>query len=110
VFGSIYYPDDSSLKVSATYRQGELVASGRFFSPDQPTRSVPVAARWDMRRDRVTITLANAVADPKPSNRRAALDVYTVSRGWMHGPHCGVTGSGTVRPCNDDYVFARLRR
>lgn len=110
VFGSIYYPDDSSLKVSTKYRQGELVATGRLSSPDQGTLDVPVQATWDLDRDRVTITLDNVVADPQPSNRRAGFDVYTVTRGWMHGPHCEVTDDGTVRPCNDDYVFARVRR
>lgn len=110
VFGSIYYPDGTSLKVSTKYRDGELVASGRLSSPDQATIAVPVEASWDLTLDRVAIKLDNVVADPKPLNRRAGFDVYAVTRGWMHGPHCDVTGAGTVLPCNDDYVFARLRR
>ncbi|WP_426247603.1 hypothetical protein [Nocardioides sp. LHG3406-4] len=110
VFGSIYYADSSYLKVSTKYRQGELVATGHFYAPDQPPLAVPVEARWDLKRDRVTITLDNLLADPKPLNRRARLDVYTVTRGWMHGPHCGVTDAGDVKPCNDDYISARLRR
>ncbi len=110
VFGSIYYADGSSVKVFAKYRKGELVTSGRFFSSDGATLDVPVEATWDTRRDRVKITLDNVLADPKPLNRRAGFDVYTVTKGWMHGPHCAVTGTGAVTPCNDDYVFARLRR
>lgn len=110
VGGSVYYPDDSMLRVTTTYRDGRRVTRGTFFTAGGSQMSVPVTSRWDFARDRVTMTVDNAAHDPKPGNRRAVLDVYTVTKGWMHGPHCDVRPNGELERCNDDYVSARLSR
>lgn len=110
VGGSVYYADDSMLRVTTTYRDGRRVTRGTFFTAGGSQMAVPVTARWDFARDRVTMTVDNAAHDPKPGNRRALLDVYTVTKGWMHGPHCDVRPNGEIERCNDDYVSARLSR
>ncbi|WP_134768575.1 hypothetical protein [Nocardioides sp. 1609] len=111
VGGSIYYPGDGGyLKMFTTYRRGVQVARAYYSSSDEPARAIPITARWDVKRDRVTLILDNTLNDPKPGNRRATLDLYTVTKGWNHGPHCGIKNNGQVKRCNDDYVAARLRR
>ncbi len=110
VGGSVYYADDSMLRVVTTYRDGRRVTRGTFFTAGGSQMSVPVTSRWDLARDRVTMTVDNAAHDPKPGNERAVLDLYTVTKGWMHGPHCDVRPNGELERCNDDYVSARLSR
>ncbi|QIK65945.1 hypothetical protein G7072_05980 [Nocardioides sp. HDW12B] len=110
VGGSVYYADDSMLRVITTYRDGRRVTRGTFFTAGGSQTSVPVTSRWDLARDRVTMTVDNTAHDPKPGNERALLDVYTVTKGWMHGPHCDVRPNGELERCNDDYVSARLSR
>lgn len=110
VGGSVYYPDDSMLRVITTYRDGRRVTRGTFTTAGGAQSSVPVTSRWDLARDRVTLVVANTVDDPKPGNERAVLDLYTVTKGWMHGPLCGFHPDGSPKSCNDDYVSARLSR
>ena len=109
VFGSVYYPDGSSVKVRTQYRSGKLVTRGTFTRAGQEEGvPLPAVAQWDRAKNKVTLTVAG-VDDPKRFNRRARLDVYTVTKGAQEGPHCPIIG-GEVQPCNDDYVTAELSR
>ena len=107
----LYYPDNSHISLSTFYRFGtEKVTAAIYWTKDGDQVGLTATSRWDTKRDTVTIILNNKTQDPKPDNERAALDLYTVTKGWQHGPHCGIKADGTVKKCNDDYVSTRLRR
>lgn len=124
----VYYPDDSHLWLRTFHRNnGTKVTAARYFDGDTSTR-VRANSRWNYQRDTVTFVVNNVKQDPKPGNNRASFDLYTVTKGWQHGPICQpepiarshASARATVvapKPvlaradtCNDDYVFTRLRR
>jgi hypothetical protein len=107
----IYYPDNTHVSLRTFYRGGTVKRSvATYWNKDDDRVGLVARSRWDLKRDTVTIVLNNTTQDPKPAKQRAAFDLYTVTKGWMHGPLCGIKPDGTVEKCNDDYVLARLRR
>jgi hypothetical protein len=107
----VLYPGGGQISLRTFYRGGtEKVTAATYVSKGGDQVELTASSRWDTKRDTVTIILNNRTQDPKPGNERAALDLYTVTKGWLHGPLCGINPDGTVKKCNDDYVSARLRR
>lgn len=125
----VYYPGDASLWLRTFHRKNGTKVVSAVYSSGDTTHRLRANARWNYKRDTVTIVVNNARQDPRPGNRRATLDLYTVTKGWQHGPSCdeaGVTArahtSARTVPvvgapptvvgddCNDDYVATRLRR
>jgi len=107
----IYYQDDSSMWLRTFYRDGGTtkVAKATYRDKDGIVVARPaVRARWNLKKNTVSIVLNNVTDDPKPKNVRADFDLFTVARGALHGPHCEIDpDTGEIKPCNDDYVFAR---
>ncbi|HET9421072.1 MAG TPA: hypothetical protein VFO49_08040 [Nocardioides sp.] len=107
----VLYPNGSQVSFRTFYRFGaEKVTTATYFAKNGNQVGLTATSRWDTKRDTVTIILNNKTQDPRPDNERAALDLYTVTKGWLHGPLCGINADGTVKKCNDDYVSTRLRR
>jgi hypothetical protein len=111
-FGTVYYPDDSMLRIRAFYRNGKTKVTDATYSDMDGSQVFRrgVTSKWNYQRDVLTISFNNERNDPKPWNRRAQLDAFTVMKKAMHGPHCEIDEDFNVVPCNDDWVSARLKR
>ena len=100
------------LRVRAFYRNGKAKVTDATYSDEDGSQVFRrgVTSRWDYQREVLTISFDNALYDPKPWNKQARLDAFTVMKTAMHGPHCPVDEDFNVLPCNDDWVSARLKR
>lgn len=93
-----FYRPGYDLMITTKYVNGtrRTVARHNDYGANQTTRFFRgVRVRWDFRNDVITIINRRFLA-----GRSARLAAYTVTKGWMHGPHTSP----------DDYVFARIRR
>ncbi|MEV7428323.1 hypothetical protein AB0N29_01780 [Nocardioides sp. NPDC092400] len=103
-FATIYWPDDSTIRLETKHKNGTLKVKG-YDSATETTFRDGLTARWNYQRDTVTFVLTSHL---RPWNERAVFDGFTVMKGAFHGPHCEpAPATGT---CNDDWATGRVEK